>query len=64
MARAGHPNQDVTVYFLRGEKFQKIDIPELIVDIPKRCWQANNSHWHASTGKTGNAKWPMSDVKL
>ena len=24
MTRAGHPNQDVTVYFLKGDKFQEI----------------------------------------
>ena len=36
MTRMGHPNQGVTVYFQKGDKFQEIEIPELIVEIPER----------------------------
>ena len=44
MTRAGHPNQDVTVYFLKGDKFQEIKIPDLTVEIPARIRGAKNIH--------------------
>jgi hypothetical protein len=57
MTRAGHPNQDVTVYFLKGEKFQKIEIPELIVDIPKKVL-AGKQHPHVAANNWQEAeKW-------
>jgi hypothetical protein len=57
MTRAGHPNQDVTIYFLKGEKFQKIQIPELIVDIPKKVL-AGKQHPHVAANNWQEAeKW-------
>ena len=57
MTRAGHPNQDVTVYFLKGEKFKKIEIPELIVDIPKKVL-AGKEHPHVAANNWQEAeKW-------
>jgi hypothetical protein len=57
MTRAGHPNQDVTVYFLKGEKFQKIEIPELIASIPKKVL-AGKQHPHVAANNWQEAeKW-------
>ena len=48
MTRAGHPNQGVTVYFRRGNKFKEVDIPELLAEIPKKVL-AGKEHSHVST---------------
>jgi hypothetical protein len=57
MTRAGHPNQDVTVYFLKGDQFQKIEIPELTVEIPARI-RAGKEHPHVATNNWQEAeKW-------
>ena len=57
MTRAGHPNQDVRVYFLKGDKFQGIKIPELTVDIPKKI-RAGKQHPHVATNNWQEAeKW-------
>jgi hypothetical protein len=57
MARAGHPNQDVTVYFLKGDKFQEIKIPELTVEIPARI-RAGKEHPHVAANNWQEAeKW-------
>jgi len=55
MTRAGHPNQGVTVYFLKGDKFQKIKIPELTVDIPKKVL-AGKEHPHVATNNWQEAE--------
>ena len=55
MTRAGHPNQDVRVYFLRGDKFQEIKIPDLTVDIPKKVL-AGKEHPHVATNNWQEAK--------
>lgn len=55
MTRAGHPNQDVRVYFLKGDKFQKIKIPELTVDIPKKVL-AGKEHPHVATNNWQEAE--------
>ncbi len=57
MTRAGHPNQDVTVYFLKGDKFQKITIPDLKVEIPARI-RAGKEHPHVAANNWQEAeKW-------
>ena len=57
MTRAGHPNQDVTVYFLKGDKFQEIRIPELTVEIPARI-RAGKQHPHVANNNWQEAeKW-------
>ena len=57
MTRAGHPNQDVRVYSLRGDKFQEIKLPELIVDIPKKVL-AGKEHPHVAMNNWQEAeKW-------
>jgi hypothetical protein len=55
MTRAGHPNQDVTVYFLKGDKFQEIKIPDLTVEIPARI-RAGKEHPHVATNNWQQAK--------
>lgn len=55
MTRAGHPNQDVTVYFQRGDKFQEIGIPELTVDIPEKVL-AGKKHPHVASNNWQSAK--------
>jgi hypothetical protein len=55
MTRAGHPNQDVTVYFLKGDKFQEIKIPELTVEIPKKI-RAGKQHPHVATNNWQEAE--------
>jgi hypothetical protein len=55
MTRAGHPNQDVSVYFLKNDKFQKIKIPELTVDIPKKVL-AGKEHPHVATNNWQEAE--------
>ena len=57
MTRAGHPNQDVRVYFLKGDKFQQIKIPELTVDIPAKI-RAGKDHPHVAANNWQEAeKW-------
>jgi hypothetical protein len=57
MTRAGHPNQDVTVYFLKGDKFQEIKIPDLTVEIPARI-RAGKQHPHVANNNWQEAeKW-------
>jgi hypothetical protein len=57
MTRAGHPNQDVTVYFLKGDKFQVIKIPELIAEIPEKVL-AGKEHPHVAANNWQEAeKW-------
>jgi len=57
MTRAGHPNQDVMVYFLKADKFQKITIPDLTVEIPARI-RAGKQHPHVATNNWQQAeKW-------
>jgi len=57
MTRAGHPNQDVRVYFLKGDKFQEIKIPNLEVKIPARIL-AGKEHPHVAENNWEEAeKW-------
>jgi hypothetical protein len=57
MTRAGHPNQDVRVYFLKGDKFQEVKIPELTVEIPARI-RAGKEHPHVAANNWEEAeKW-------
>ena len=64
MTRAGHPNQDVTVYFLKGDKFQEIKIPDLTVEIPARI-RAGKQHPHVATNNWQEAeKWNRDDSLL
>ena len=57
MTRAGHPNQDVTVYLLKGDKFQEIKIPDLTVDIPARI-REGKQHPHVANNNWQEAeKW-------
>jgi hypothetical protein len=57
MTRAGHPNQDVTVYLLKGNKFQEIKIPDLTVEIPARI-RAGKEHPHVANNNWQEAeKW-------
>jgi YhcG PDDEXK nuclease domain len=57
MTRAGHSNQDVTVYFLKGDKFQEIKIPDLTVEIPARI-RAGKDHPHVAANNWQQAqKW-------
>lgn len=57
MTRAGHPNQDVRVYFLKGDKFQEIKIPKLMAEIPARI-RAGKPHPHVANNNWQEAdKW-------
>lgn len=57
MTRAGHPNQDVRVYFLKGNKFQEIKIPDLEVAIPAKI-RAGKEHPHVAMNNWEQAeKW-------
>jgi hypothetical protein len=57
MTRAGHPNQDVMVYLLKGDKFQEIKIPDLTVEIPARI-RAGKQHPHVAANNWQEAeKW-------
>ena len=57
MARAGHTKQDVTVYFLTGDKFQEIKIPDLTVEIPEKI-RAGKEHPHVANNNWQQAeKW-------
>jgi len=57
MTRAGHPNQDVIVFVLKGDKFQKIKIPELTAEIPARI-KAGKEHPHVAANNWQEAeKW-------
>ncbi len=55
MTRTGHPNQDVRVYFLKGDKFQQIEIPDFTVDIPARI-RAGKQHPHVAANNWEEAK--------
>jgi hypothetical protein len=57
MTRAGHPNQDVTVYFLNGDKFEEIKLPELTAEIPEKLL-AGKEHPHVAMNDWQEAeKW-------
>ena len=57
MTRMGHPNQSVTVYFQKGDKFQEIEIPELTVEIPERLTRGKKfGHVAANNWQTAK-KW-------
>jgi hypothetical protein len=57
MTRAGHPNQDVTVYLQKADRFQKIKIPDLTVEIPERI-RAGKEHPHVAANNWQEAeKW-------
>ncbi|HEY4273613.1 MAG TPA: hypothetical protein VGM65_16555 [Candidatus Udaeobacter sp.] len=57
MTRAGHPNQDVRVYFLKGDKFREIKIPELTAEIPAKI-RAGKEHPHVANNNWQQAeKW-------
>ena len=47
MTRMGHPNEYVTVYFLKGDKFREIKIPELTAEIPAKI-RAGKQHPHVA----------------
>jgi hypothetical protein len=55
MTRAGYPNQDVMVYFLKGDKFQEIKIPDLTVEIPARI-RAGKQHPHVAANKLAGGR--------
>ena len=55
MTRAGHPNQDVTVYLLKDDKFQEIKIPDLTVEIPARI-RAGKEHPHVANNNWQEAE--------
>ena len=55
MTRTGHPNQDVRVYFFKGDKFQDIKIPDLTVEIPARI-RAGKDHPHVAANNWQQAK--------
>ena len=64
MTKAGHPNQDVTLYVLKGHKFQKIKIPELTAEIPERI-KAGKEHTHVAANNWQQAqKWNKNDSLL
>jgi hypothetical protein len=54
MTRMGHPNQGVRVYFLRGKKFEEIEIPEITAEIPakvrhgKKYGHVANNNWQTA----------------
>ena len=57
MTRMGHPNQYVTVYFRKGDKFQEIEIPELTAEIPAKI-RAGKQHPHVANNNWQTAeKW-------
>jgi len=57
MTRMGHPNQYVTVYFQKGDKFEEIAIPELGVEIPAKI-RAGKKHPHVAANNWESAeKW-------
>lgn len=57
MTRMGHPNQYVTLYFQKGDKFQEIKIPELTVEIPAKI-RAGKKHPHVAGNNWQTAeKW-------
>ena len=57
MTRAGHPNQDVMVFLLKGDKFQNSKIPELTADIPAKI-KAGKEHPHVAANNWQEAeKW-------
>ncbi len=57
MTRMGHPNQDVTVYAQKGDRFEKIRIPELSAEIPAKIL-AGKEHPHIETNNWESAeKW-------
>jgi len=55
MTRTGHPNQDVRVYFLKGDKFEQIKIPDFTVEIPARI-RAGKQHPHVAANNWEEAK--------
>ena len=57
MTRMGHPNQGVTVYFQKGDKFQEIEIPELIAEIPERLKRGKKFGHVASNNWQTAEKW-------
>ena len=55
MTRMGHPNQDVAVYFQKGDRFEKIKLPELSAEIPAKIL-AGKEHPHIETNNWQSAK--------
>jgi hypothetical protein len=55
MTRMGHPNQDVTVYSRKGDKFQEGKIPDLTVEIPAKL-TAGKQHPHVATNNWTTAE--------
>jgi hypothetical protein len=55
MTRTGHPNQDVRLYFLKGDKFHQIKIPDFTVEIPTRI-RAGKQHPHVAANNWEEAK--------
>jgi hypothetical protein len=55
MTREGHPNQDVTIYFLKGDTFQDMGTLDLTVDIPARI-KAGKEHPHVAANNWQSAK--------
>jgi hypothetical protein len=57
MTRMGHPNEDVTLYFQKGDKFQEIQIPKLTAEIPEKI-RAGKKHPHVANNNWQTAeKW-------
>jgi len=57
MTRQGHPNQDVTIYFLKGDKFEDMGTLDLKVEIPARI-KAGKEHPHVAGNNWQSAeKW-------
>jgi hypothetical protein len=57
MTRLGHPNQGVTLYFQKGDKFQEIKMPELTAEIPAKI-RAGKKHPHVAANDWQTAeKW-------
>ena len=54
---SGHPNQGVSVYLLKGDKFQETNIPDLSVEIPAKI-RAGKDHPHVASNNWHEAeKW-------
>jgi len=55
MTRQGHPNQNVTIYFLKGDKFEDMGTLDLTVEIPARI-KAGKEHPHVAGNNWQSAK--------
>ena len=57
MTRMGHPNEYVTLYFQKGDKFREIKIPALSAEIPAKI-RAGKKHPHVAANNWQTAeKW-------